>query len=165
MVVFADTPVRKILLMVVTAAFLAAVAWWAVTQLHAPRAYEFAGGVETVEGSVIRVRGQFLNVRTKKPLPGDAVTVSVEVVPETRIVRESFRVPSEEERRATGGMFKPDELPKEQSVVPFSQLATDAAQGVLGIRVRAAENVFGKPAFRVKEVLYRTAIFPESTKQ
>lgn len=141
-------------------ALAALIVWWGMIQGLKPRSYEFSGNVETVGDSTITVRGQFVDAKTQRLFPGELVLVEVEVSLETRIVREAFRIPSAEELTKTGGIFKPDELPREQSITDLLVLKQDTMRTTAGAVVKASKNVFGKSRFEAEEIAYRVPIFP-----
>jgi hypothetical protein len=147
--------------MIGSGAVLAGIVWWGVAQLRAPRAYEFVGNVEKVGDAFFAIRGQFTDARTGRPFAGDAVLAEARVTPETRVVRDSFRIPSPEELKATGGRFEPDKLPREQTVVDLNALREDSSRATAGAVVKAGKNIYGKAQFDAVEVVYRVPLFGE----
>lgn len=149
---------RKLALMTGSAVVLVAIVWWGVTQLRTARAYEFVGNVESAGEFSFAVRGQFVNSRTGRVFAGDLLLAEVRVTPETRIVRDTFRIPSPAELEATGGRFEPDKLPREQETVDLAALREDSSRTAAGVTVKAKKNIFGKTQFEAKEVIYRVSL-------
>ena len=117
---------------------------------------EFAGNVVGVNESSITAQGTYI----KDGIPvvqnnQDLVEVEISVDTNTRITRESFDIPENEE------IFNPDELPKEVRQVGLDQMRLDAGITVVGLIVRATGNIYGQKKFQALEITYRVPNFPD----
>ncbi|HYE22362.1 MAG TPA: hypothetical protein VD998_02105 [Verrucomicrobiae bacterium] len=118
------------------------------------KAFEFHGNVWQVSDNRIEVQGSF-KIEGKDFNSSDPIkTVMVEVGPETKIIRNAFKMPSAEELKATNGMFKPNELPKEERPSTVEELRQDHLTKTIGIKIISKKDILNKESFIASEIIY-----------
>lgn len=114
--------------------------------------YSFNGNSVEAKDNTLIVKGLF-DLGDKPNPQKEMITVEVSVNAETKITRVALKIPNTTER------FDPDKLPKEETQVNFSQLATDSKGATLGIHITSSEEMFGKKKFTAKEIVYKVPIY------
>lgn len=140
----------KFILFILVLVLLLGIGWYFYDSRQ-EKSYEFAGNVQKIEENILFVKGQ--TMRNNVFSPG-LKEVEVEITPDTSITRVTFRIPTSEELVTTGGVFKPSELPKEQTVGSLETLTSDIEETVVSIQIVSKRNIFGKTQFKASEIIY-----------
>ncbi|MBI4363245.1 MAG: hypothetical protein HY545_00145 [Candidatus Doudnabacteria bacterium] len=152
---------RKLLFGILAAVVVVAAAgllWW--QNKNAVKAYEFAGSIEQIQGTEIKLNGLFV-VDNRPDLASEKnrTTVQVSLSDQTKIIREAVYLPKPEDL-GEDKSFKVDDLRKEQEQVTFTQLQTDWETNQMSLRVKSDKNIYGKSKFKVSEISYKVAVQP-----
>jgi hypothetical protein len=124
------------------------------------QSFFFDGSLASVDGDgFLIVRGKYALAGLESQYSNDFVDVQVAVAADTKIIRQAFKVPSQEELKKTNGQFFPERIPKEESVSDIQQLIKDSANTTIGIYVKASSNIYGKTRIKAEEIRYITPIF------
>jgi len=150
-------PIKSIIVTAAALLVLAAAFWfsWLAKQ---PKSYELAGRIERIEGNSIFLNGVYqVPDRPDLTVPENAKEVEVVVTAATRFVKTVLYLPSAAELEKTGGMYRPDDLRREEVAGAFDDIKNG---GVDGIFAAAGKNVYGKSKFEASEVRYISAVAP-----
>ena len=125
------------------------------------RAYEFAGRIESIEGNQISMAGFFV-VKDRPDLSGanQEKKVIVEISDQTKIIKETIRLPRPEEIKDPNGIFRVDDLKKENREATLDELKSDLAKSDIGLRVSSSINIYGRANFIADQISYRVPIEP-----
>ena len=114
---------------------------------------EFTGNVVSVTDESIIVRGIYIKDGNPAETTGKTREVEVRINQDTEIIRESFKIP----KGVTS--FRPDELPKQTMQVGLEQVKADSQLTVVGLIIRARNNIYGKDKFIADKIIYRVPDF------
>ena len=123
------------------------------TRLATQQAYQFEGNFVSSVGNTITVSGVYTSGDKAVDPLAEPKEVKIEVTNKTVIERESFKVPD------TTGVFYPDKLPKETTIVYISKISEDALSNPIGLIAIADSDIFNKDKFVASKITYRVPVF------
>lgn len=149
---------KKIVISILVLIVIAALGFLWYSQQPKVKAYEFAGRVEKVEGNVIYTRGVFQNVQNPKGQELSEAGMQIVVDDKTTLKKIIQYLPNAEELKKTGGLYRPEELRKEESVGSMDDLTNGLTDGVFA---KSDRNIFGKTKFVATEITYYVRVSSE----
>jgi len=125
-------------------------------------AFEFIGRIEKIEDNSIFLFGTYFapdqpdlaNAQNQKK-------VKVMIGSETKFVKTKLFLPTDEELKASGGRFRPDELKREEetgSLDDIKKILENSER--FSIRVKSTKDIYGKSKFYASEISYIVPIYP-----
>jgi hypothetical protein len=135
---------------------LAGVGYWFYMQSQKPKATEFAGSIEKIEGNIVYLSGTFV---TDDPrIERTTRTIQVEVDDSTKFTRVVVEIPSRQEIEKAQGFIDAPKLPRVESSSSFSAMVSDNSDqntyGGLSVYAKSGTNIFGKDKFVASEIKY-----------
>lgn len=128
--------------------------WYSVRQIQL---YEFAGNIIQVGDNSIDIEGDTIN-------PVDEQARALRMVeafigPKTKITRVALRLPSDEElKQLPGGMYRPENLSREESEVGLDKLRDDFKAGSVGVTAWSNSSIVGRNSFQAVEIIYTIGV-------
>ncbi len=121
---------------------------------------EFVGRVEKIEGKTVSLKGVYVVLEHPEALSSaNQKDISVTVTADTKFVKTSIFLPTAEELKKTGGVYKADDLKREVGVGTMEDITLNDSVSGLSVRVKSVENVYGRSSFVASEIGYTVPVY------
>lgn len=121
---------------------------------------EIFARVQRVEGDTVYAKGEYVDLSGRIVTDMAETDFVIKVTSETKISKEVWYMPTQEEIDALGGMVTSDQVRKSTEVGALSDFTRNAAEN-FPITVITTDNIAGKTKITASEIKYFETVYPD----
>lgn len=123
------------------------------------KAYEFAGRIQSIEGSVIHTIGLF-QIPGREDLSGPTYEKNMDIIvgSQTKLIKTVLQMPTDEELKKSNGYFDSNKLPKREVQGSLEELKEGIVDGVFA---KSDSDIYKITSFTATEIKYFVPEYPQ----